>query len=287
VALFAAVVGLVGFAPAAEDAKAPAAPAAEPGEVESGFEVVRHADIPYRTDPAADRERHKLDVYVPKGCKDFPVVFFVHGGSWKSGNKNLYVAIGNAFAKLGLGVVITNYRLSPQVKHPAHIEDVARAFAWTCANIGKYGGRPDRIFACGHSAGGHLVSLLATDPTYLKAENRSPSDIAGVIAVSGVYRIYHDFRLFNSAFGNDEEVCRRASPINHVSGKLPPFLIAYADNDYPQLDAMAEDMYAALKKDHHPATLLKLKDRNHFTIILKVIEPSDPLHRALLQFVGK
>jgi acetyl esterase/lipase len=287
VALFAAVVGLAGFAPAADDGKAPAAPAAGPVETDAGFEVVRHTDIPYRTDPAADKERHRLDVYVPKGCKDFPVVFFVHGGSWRSGNKSYYVAIGNTFAKLGIGVVVTNYRLSPQVKHPAHIEDVAKAFAWTCANIGKFGGRPDRIFACGHSAGGHLVSLLATDPTYLKAENRSPADIAGVIAVSGVYRIYHDFGLFNRVFGKDEEVCRQASPINHVGGKLPPFLIAYADTDYPQLDTMAEDMYAALKKAACPAALLKLKDRNHFTIILKMIDPADPLHRALLKFVGK
>jgi acetyl esterase/lipase len=278
--------GLLGLAPARthEPAADGAAPADAAG---TGFEVVKHADIAYRTDKDADKERHKLDVYLPKGQKDFPVLFFVHGGAWKSGNKSWYAALGHAFAQLGVGVVVTNYRLSPQVKHPAHIEDVAKAFAWTCANAAKYGGRTDRLFVCGHSAGGHLVSLLATDPEYLKAENRSPADIAGVVSISGVYRIAHDFRLFNPVFGKDEEVCKKASPINHASGKLPPFLLAYADNDYQMLDEMAQDMHAALQKNHCRSDLMKLQDRNHFTIILKIVDPSDPLHKAVCEFVRK
>jgi acetyl esterase/lipase len=283
--LFVALGGLVGLAPA--QTRETADDGAAPAEVPAGFEVVRHNDIAYRTDKDADKERHKLDVYLPKGQKDFPVLFFVHGGGWKSGNKSWYTALGHAFAQAGIGVVVTNYRLSPQVKHPAHVEDVAKAFAWTCANVAKYGGRTDRLFVCGHSAGGHLVSLLATDPVYLKAENRAPTDIAGVVAISGVYRITHDFLLFNSVFGKDEEVCKKASPINHASGKLPPFLIAYADNDYPQLDQMAEDMHAALKKSECQSDLLKLKERNHFTIILKVVDPADPLHKAVREFVQK
>ncbi|MCA1481900.1 alpha/beta hydrolase, partial [Bradyrhizobium sp. NBAIM08] len=128
---------------------------------------------------------------------------------------------------------------SPKVKHPAHIEDVAKAFAWTCENIGKYGGRTDRIFACGHSAGGHLVSLLATDPSWLKAEKHAPSDIRGVVSISGVYEIDNQFRLFTGVFGTDPAVCKKASPLTHAAGKHPPFLIAYGDADFPQLDVMA------------------------------------------------
>lgn len=282
-AVLVALGGLLGLtsAPAADGNAPTPAPAA------GGFEVARHADIAYRTDKDADKERHKLDVYVPKGQKDFPVLFFVHGGGWKSGNKSWYAALGNAFAQAGIGVVVTNYRLSPQVKHPAHVEDVAKAFAWTCANAARFGARADRVYACGHSAGGHLVSLLATDPAYLKAENRSPADIAGVIAISGVYRITHDFLLFNPVFGTDEQVCKKASPVHHASGKLPPFLIAYADTDYPQLDGMAEDMHAALTKNECRSSLMKLKGRNHFTIIMNVVDPADPLHRAVREFVTK
>lgn len=254
---------------------------------DASIQVEKHLDLAYRTDADADKERHKLDVYVPKGKKDFPVLFFVHGGSWRSGNKGLYAAIGNSFAEAGVGTVVINYRLSPKVRHPAHAEDVAKAFAWTLENIAKYGGRADRVFACGHSAGGHLVSLLATDPSWLKAEKRSPADIRGVVAISGVYSIDTEFPLFNSVFGKNPDVCKAASPLTHATGKHPPFLIAYADNDFAQLDKMAIDLDAALKKCESPTTLLKLVGRNHYTIIMNFISATDPLNKAVADFIGK
>jgi acetyl esterase/lipase len=247
----------------------------------------KHLDIAYRTDKGADKERHVLDVYTPTGKKDFPVLFFVHGGSWKSGNKGMYTAVGNSFAGAGIGTVVINYRLSPKVQHPAHIEDVAKAFAWTCENIGKYGGKADCIFACGHSAGGHLVSLMATDPSFLKVEKHTPADIRGVVSISGVYEIDNEFRLFKEAFGTDAEVCKKASPLTHAAGKHPPFLIAYADNDFTSLDKMAIDMDAALKKSASPTTLMKLAKRNHYSIIMYFVDTDDLLNKAVAEFIGR
>jgi acetyl esterase/lipase len=283
--LLTGVAGLLAFAPA-QDNKPEAAPAIQPPAAEP-LAVTKTANNAYRDDKDADPERHRLDVYAPKDRKGFPVLFFVHGGTWKSGSKNLYAALGNTFARTGIGVVIINYRLSPKVKHPAHIEDVARAFAWTREHIHKYGGDPANLFVFGHSAGGHLVSLLATDPTYLKAEKRSPADIRGVVSVSGVYEIYHDYKLFHPIFGQDQKVCERASPLWNVTGNHPPFLIAYADDDYEHLDGMALDMQCALARCKCPVTLLKVKDRSHITIIVRVIGDDDPLRRAILDFVGK
>jgi acetyl esterase/lipase len=247
----------------------------------------RHADIPYRTDKDADRERHVLDVYTPRGKKDFPVVLFVHGGSWKSGNKNLYAALGQSLAADGIGCVVCNYRLSPAVQHPGHVEDVAKAFAWTAENIGKYGGNKDQFFLCGHSAGGHLVSLLATDPRYLKAEKHSPAEVKGVASFSGVYQVVNTERVFEGPFGKDADVCKAASPITHVAGNHPPFLLAYADNDFPHLDKMAENMQAALKKADSPVELVRCKDRNHITIIVQFVNNTDPLNKAFRDFVQK
>ncbi len=247
----------------------------------------RHADIAYRTDKDADKERHLLDVYTPKGKKDFPTVLFVHGGSWKSGNKNLYALLGQALADDGIGCVICNYRLSPAVQHPGHIEDVAKAFAWTADNIAKYGGKKDQLFLCGHSAGGHLVSLLVTDPQYLKAEKCSPADVKGVASLSGVYQIVAGQKVFDAPFGKDEKVCKLASPMTHVAGKHPPFFLAYADNDFPQLDKMAENMHAALKKAESTTELIKCKDRNHYTIIIQFVSNTDPLNKSFREFVQK
>lgn len=248
---------------------------------------VRHADIAYRTDKGADKERHLLDVYTPKGKKDFPVVLFVHGGSWRSGNKNLYAALGQSLANDGIGCVICNYRLSPAVQHPAHVEDVAKAFAWTCDNIGRYGGKKDSLFLCGHSAGGHLVSLLVTDPQYLKAEKHAPSEVKGVATFSGVYEIVPTVTVLEAAFGKDEKACKLASPLTHVTGKHPPFLIAYAETDFPRLDETARHMHEALTKAQSPAELVKCKERNHYTIIIKFVDGTDPLNRAFKEFVQK
>ncbi len=258
-------------------------PAAD--EMPTKFE--KHANIAYRTDKGADKDKHTLDVYTPKDKKDFPTVLFVHGGSWKSGNKNIYAALGQSLANDGIGCVICNYRLSPAVQHPGHVEDVAKAFAWTAENIAKYGGNKDQLFLCGHSAGGHLVSLLVTDPQYLKAEKHTPAEVKGVAALSGVYQIVNTEKVFESPFGKDEKVCKLASPLTHVVGKHPPFLIAYADNDFPHLDEMADNMTKALKKADSPVELIKCKDRNHITIIVQFVNNTDPLNKSFRDFIQK
>jgi acetyl esterase/lipase len=273
------VVALVTFPALSDEPKKPAAE-------EKLFEVETIKDVAYNDGPDADPDKHKLDLYLPKGQKDFPILFFVHGGTWKSGDRKQYPKLGEAFASRGVGMVVINYRLSPKVQHPAHIQDVAKAFAWTCNNVGHYGGLADQIFCCGHSAGGHLVALLATDESYLQAEKRSFADIKGVISMSGVYLVLPAGALA-SAFGKDFEVCKKASPLNNVGDKHPPFLLVYADGDYPTLDVMAESMCKALKDHKCEASALKVEGRNHISIIVKSIEAGDPTQKAILDFVGK
>src|SRR5437016_6619 len=111
--------------------------AAEKDKVRT-FEVEAMKDIAYYDGPGADPVKHKLDLFLPKGQKVFPLVFFVHGGAWKRGDKGylgVYTSLGNFFARRGIGAVVINYRLSPAVQHPEHIKDVARAFAWTHKNL--------------------------------------------------------------------------------------------------------------------------------------------------------
>src|SRR5262245_20984826 len=103
----------------ADGPKAPAAAAAR------SYGVTAVSDVAYYTGADADPVRHKLDLYLPEGAKDYPVLVFVHGGTWRSGRKERYAPLGRVFARQGIGTVVINYRLSPQVKHPAHVQDVA------------------------------------------------------------------------------------------------------------------------------------------------------------------
>ena len=255
------------------------------------YEVAVETDIAYRNDKDSDAVKHKLDVYTPKGQKDFPVMMFVHGGSWKSGNKGLYAALGRTFASNGIGTVIINYRLSTKdnlVRHPDHIKDVAAAFAWVHGNIGKFGGKSDRLFISGHSAGGHLVALLATDEQFLKEHKLSAQHIRGVMALSGVYEIQPLMTVFTDAFGKDAEICKAASPINHVQGKTTPFLICYADKDLPTCDKMAESFCKKLTDNKCDANILQIKERTHISIIVQLATSvADPCTQAMMEFVAR
>ncbi len=292
--LLALFAGLLAAAPARAECPARA----------KSYEVREVSDLAY-VDGKDAGDSHRLDLYLPKGKKDFPVLVFVHGGCWSFGDKSgggLYPAFARALASQGLGVVLPNYRLSPWVKHPAHVQDVARAVAWTKKNIGDYGGDPKQLFIGGHSAGGHLAALLATDETYLKAEGLSRKDLRGVVAVSGVYRIPDKLEFpgpnngekvalqsnpFNYVFGRTPKEREAASPISHVSAGLPPFLLLYADMDLPLVPEMTKDFAAALKEKKCDVTARKIEGRNHNNIVFDSKKADDPVIRAIVEFIAR
>jgi acetyl esterase/lipase len=251
------------------------------------FSVESIKDVVYYDGPDQHKVKHKLDLYLPKGHKDYPVLFFVHGGAWAHGDKNtfgLYGLLGAAYARLGIGVVVTNYRLSPEVKHPEHVKDVARAFAWCARNLGKYGARADQIFACGHSAGAHLVALLAADESYLKEHGLTAKAIRGVIPVSGPMVLPDGFlpRVFGSEKGNGKKI----SPIAHVRKDMPPFLIFCADNDLKGCDRRPNEAFCtALKKLENQAELVEVKDSDHLSIMVSAGKAKDKVFDAIVGFI--
>jgi acetyl esterase/lipase len=251
------------------------------------YEVTVMKDLTYFDGEEKDKPKHQLDLYLPKDKKDFPVLFFVHGGAWVHGDKNfmsLYSGVGRYYANQGIGAVIINYRLSPGVKHPEHVRDVARAFAWTVKNIDKYGGRPDEIFISGHSAGGHLVALLATDETYLKDEKLSFKNIKGVIPISGVYEVPP--KVLPQVFGTDEEVCKRASPLCNVKEGEPPFLLIYADKDLKYCDKEpAQAFCKALKDKGCDATSCEIPDSSHIMTLLSDSAPDTAVSKKVVEFI--
>ncbi|MFM8931291.1 MAG: alpha/beta hydrolase [Gemmataceae bacterium] len=292
--LFVLLLALLALSPT--EAKADTASS---GLVYGGNYPVKVLDnIPYRTDPQADPQKHKLDLYLPRGPKNVPVLFFIHGGSWSRGDRKTYALVGETFARNGIATVVISYRLSPGVKHPAHIEDVAKAFAWTKNNIARHGGRPDRIMVAGHSAGGHLASLLATDSKYLIAEKLSPRDIRAVISVSGVYtfvqpdtleKLEHFIGLsMATVLGTNRQSYVDASPLRHVTGSEPPFLILHASNDYPTCEEKSRKFADRLTQNGVPTTCLEIPDRGHITIMLwLMLWETDPTTQTMLRFIAR
>lgn len=264
----------------------PATPQVAPVKIGGSFEVKSVKGIAYYDGKDVDPKKHKLDLYLPKGHKNFPVLFFIHGGGWTTGDRWQYGLVGQVFAKNGIGTVVISYRLSPAVQHPGHIEDVCRAFAWTHRNIKKYGGRPDQIFVSGQSAGGHLAALLGTNDQFLKAQKLSLKAIKGVVPISGIYTFRPGW--MERVIGKGQKAAESASPAQHLSGKKPPFLIIYAAKDFPGCDKMSRDFCAGLKKNKNVAETMEIKERNHITIMLRLmLSEADPTSQALLGFIAK
>lgn len=185
-------------------------------------------------------EKQIIDIYQPDICRNraCPVTVWVHGGGWRHGDMTGKAAAGlfDVWSKQGIVMVGVNYRLSPQVMHPAHVQDVAAAIDWVYRNIQRYGGDSRRISLLGHSAGAHLVALVATNPTYLGAYGLAPGQVlANVFPIDTASFDLTDSsrfvrRLTKSAFGTDERVLREASPNwnVHPGGSYPSFIIAAA-----------------------------------------------------------
>jgi arylformamidase len=247
------------------------------------YEVEVVKDLAY-VEKDADDVRHKLDLYLPKDAKDYPVLFFIHGGAWRAGSKNGFAGHGKTFASHGIGFVATNYRLSPKVKHPEHIKDVAAAFAFARKELKKRGADVSQIYVSGHSAGGHLCALLASDESYLKEHKLSLKDVKGCIPISGVFTISGGKQL-SEAFGDDKDFLKKASPISHVSKDLPPFLIFYADKEIAGLGKQAEAFAAAQKKVGGKVQARMIKDRDHGTIMRNASKADDEVTAAIFAFI--
>jgi acetyl esterase/lipase len=155
------------------------------------------------------------------------VVVFLYGGGWDSGNKAEYAFAGAALARHGFVAVVPDYRLYPEVRWPAFLQDSAAAVAWTKAHIADYGGDPADLFLMGHSAGAYNAVMLAVDRRWLGAVGLDPArDVRGVVGLAGPY----DFLPLRSAelktiFGPADQR-PDTQPINHVDGKNPPLFLA-------------------------------------------------------------
>src|SRR5688572_31235085 len=139
-------------------------------------------DIPYAEsgDP-----RQKLDLYAPEVARNLPVVFWIHGGGWQTGDRTNVQVKPQAFVDKGFVFVSTGYRLLPDVDMVTIFRDVAKSVRWVHDHVAKHGGDPKRILVMGHSAGAQLAALICIDDRYLKAERLSLNIIKGCVPLDG------------------------------------------------------------------------------------------------------
>jgi acetyl esterase/lipase len=258
------------------------------------------SNIPY-ADPG--HERQVLDIYRPEGADQLPVVFWIHGGGWQTGDKTDVQIKPKVLGDRGMIFVSTNYRLLPDVPMEVLIGDVANSLGWVYRNIADYGGDPTRIFVMGHSAGAQLAALLCIDHRYLESAGVPPDVLRGCVPVDGdtydlpaiittaeIRNQVHGFPMptfgHRVKFGNDPKKHIDFSAVTHVEkGKgIPPFLVLHVAG-HPDVTAQARRLGAVLDEADVPVRVFGARGTTHSLLNQNLGKPDDPATEALFEFL--
>lgn len=183
-------------------------------------------DVAYGNDPA-----QRFDVYLPAHARHAPVIFMVHGGGWRRGDKGAHGVIQNkidCWLPRGFIVISTDYPMLPDTRPLQQAQQVARALALAQRKAASWGGDPEGFILMGHSAGAHLVALLTAEPALARAQGAHPwlgtiSLDSASLDVVQIMRSRH-LRLYDEAFGTQSSDWLAASPHQQMSGRIAPFL---------------------------------------------------------------
>ena len=228
------------------------------------------SSIAYGDDP-----RQKLDIYRPvTALRDAPVVVFFYGGSWNSGSKDDYGFVGEALASRGIVVVIADYRLYPQVRYPAFLQDGAQAVAWAHQHSAEYGGDPRKLYVMGHSSGAYNAAMLALDPQWLAGVGLSPSVFKGWIGLAGPYDFLPiENRDVRPVFFYPDSP-PDSQPINHISASAPPsLLIASVDDNLVNPKRNTGGLANKLRAAGVPVEAFYFTRTSHATLVASMSRP--------------
>jgi acetyl esterase/lipase len=262
-----------------------------------GGEASVRRDLPY-AEPKNGLQT--LDVYAPADGKNHPVVIWIHGGGWHSGDKKDVSSKPQAFVDRGFVFVSINYRLWPSVTIQQIAADVAKAIRWTHDHARDYGGDPKTLLIMGHSAGAQLAALVCTDERYLKAEELSFAIIKSCVPVDGdtydlPMRIATVHKSGNQKLAErdkqrfgDEKQQKELSSVTYIAKdkRIPPFLILHVA-DHPDTKGQSQRLFQALQQAGIPTQIHPAEGKNHTTLNNDLGEPGDGPTQALFTFLNK
>jgi acetyl esterase/lipase len=244
-------------------------------------------NVPYGPDP-----QQQLDVYKPThAIGPLPILLFVHGGSWRDGERGGYEFVGRTFAANGYLTLVMSYRMVPKNRFPDFVSDVALALAWAGKEGGRYGGDSSRVFSVGHSAGAYNLAMAILNKDYLVAAGVEQSSLRGVATMAGPFDFLPlDTRATIDAFGSYSDLAA-TQPVNFSRGDAPPFLLSTGTAD---TTVFPRNSRALEKKLHDAGGRVELREYggvSHVGILLALAKPfrkpATPVLADILAFFAK
>jgi acetyl esterase/lipase len=215
------------------------------------------ADLPYGALP-----RQRLDYYQPAAPRaDGKIVVFFYGGAWRQGDKAGYLFLGQALASRGIGVVVADYRLYPEVRYPGFIEDGALAVSWAGKRFGA-----NRLFLMGHSAGAYIAAMLAANTPYLRTAGVDRLKLRGLIGIAGPYDFQpRNYRWLRDIFTDADDPA--IQPLSHATAPLRPALLLHGTADTLVAPRNSEQLADAWQAAKAPVDLKLYEGVDHISIV--------------------
>ena len=229
-----------------------------------------HLDLEY-----GDATRQHLDLFLADSPRA-PTLMFIHGGYWQRNDKDGFAFLAEGPLAHGINVAVVEYTLAPDARLDQIVGEIRHAVAWLAEHLDDYGADPARIYAAGHSAGGHLTATAM-----------SLGAVKGGLAISGLYDL-EPIRLnyLNVKLRLDAAEARRNSPILHLPPMAEPLVVAYGSAELPELCRQSVDYAQAWAERGLPGHLLPVDGADHFTILESLADPNGALAQALVEIVA-
>ena len=223
---------------------------------------------------------HQVDVYRPLGtppANGWPVVVFIHGGSWQMGGRDQYKFLGEALASRGIVLMASSYRLYPEVSYPDFLPDSAKAVAYALDHAARHGGNPRRVLVMGHSAGAYNAAMVALDDRWLAQQGHHITELAGWVGLAGPYDFIPIKDKSVQPVFHHPNVPPESQPVAHASAKAPRTFLGVANFDAQvNPDTNSGHLAARLEAQGVPVVFKRYEGVDHLTLIGAF---SRPLHR--------
>jgi len=227
-------------------------------------------DIAYGKAP-----RQKLDFYAA-GPSGAPTLAFIHGGYWRSTDKENWGFVAAGPLAHGINVANIEYTLAPANRIDGIVAEVKQAIAYLRSNLAALGGDPEKLYVSGHSAGGHLTAMCVGE-----------KGIKGALPISGVFdMVPMHLCSMNADFRLDEEEAERTSPMLHLPAKAPPMVIAVGGGELPEFIRQSKDYAEAWAGQGLKGRYLQIGSYNHFNVLDELADPDGELAVAVRDLIA-
>lgn len=226
----------------------------------------------------------RLDIF-PASQPGAPVLLFIHGGYWRALSKADSAFMAPALTAAGASVVVLDYDLAPAVSLDHIVDQTRRALAWVHRHIGEFGGDPQRLYASGSSAGGHLTGMLLAGGWH--ADYGLPENVLkGALPISGLFDLMPLLQThINGWLAMDQAAARRNSPVVCLPTQHTELVLSYGALETTEFARQTHDYLAAWTEKGLSGRIVEAPGKNHFDVVMQLGQPGTPLFQAMVELM--